>query len=46
MMTGKEIVNLIFELKAKGLSSDEIIDMIITIETRDPKDAIAKYREK
>lgn len=33
-MTGKEVVNLIRKLREKGLSSDEILDIII--ETYDP----------
>lgn len=38
-MTGKEIVNLIRKLKDKGLSSDEILEIIEYIETHDPKEA-------
>lgn len=37
-MTGKEIVNLIRKLREKGLSSDEIINIIEYIETHDPKE--------
>ena len=38
-MTGKEIVNLINKLEEKGMSADEIIEVIKYIETADPKDA-------
>ena len=37
-MTGKEIVNLIRELRAKGMSDTEILDLIEFIETHDPKE--------
>lgn len=37
-MTGKEIVNLIRKLREKGLSSDEILNIIEYIETHDPKE--------
>ena len=37
-MTGKEVVNLIRKLKEKGMSSDEILDIIEYIETHDPKE--------
>ena len=37
-MTGKQIVNLIRKLKEKGLSSDEILELIEYIETHDPKE--------
>ena len=37
-MTGKEIVNLIRKLKEKGLSSDEILELIEYVETHDPKE--------
>jgi len=37
-MTGKEIVNLIRALREKGISSDEILDLIEYIETHDPKE--------
>ncbi len=37
-MTGKQIVNLIRKLKEKGLSSDEILELIEHIETHDPKE--------
>ena len=37
-MTGKEIVNLIRKLKEKGLTSDEILNIIEYIETHDPKE--------
>lgn len=36
-MTGKEIVNLINKLQEKGMSSDEIIDIIKYIELTEPK---------
>ena len=36
-MSGKDVVNLIDILQAKGLSSDEIIEMIKYIELTDPK---------
>lgn len=35
-MTGKEIVNLIDRLQAKGMSSDDIIETIRYIELADP----------
>jgi len=37
-MTGKEIVNLINKLEEKGMSPEEIIEIIKYIETADPKD--------
>ena len=37
-MTGKEVVNLIRKLKEKGLSSDEILELIEYNETHDPKE--------
>ena len=37
-MTGKEIVNLIRRLREKGMTSDEILDIIEYIETHDPKE--------
>ena len=37
-MTGKEVVNLIRKLKEKGMSSDEILEIIEYIETHDPKE--------
>lgn len=37
-MTGKEIVNLIRKLREKGLSSDEILEIVEYIETHDPKE--------
>lgn len=37
-MTGKEVVNLIRKLKEKGLSSDDILELIEYIETHDPKE--------
>ncbi len=39
-MTGKEIVNLIRKLREKGLSSDEILDIIEYIETHEPKEQV------
>lgn len=39
-MTGKEIVNLIRRLREKGLSSDEILDIIEYIETHEPKEQV------
>lgn len=36
-MTGKEIVNLINKLQEKGMSSDEIIEIIKYIELTEPK---------
>ena len=41
-MTGKEIVNLIDKLQEKGMSSDEIIDIIKYIELTDPKNKADK----
>ena len=37
-MTGREIVNLIHKLEEKGMSAEEIIEIIKYIETADPKD--------
>lgn len=37
-MTGKDAVNLILKLIEKGMSSDEILDIIEYIETHDPKE--------
>lgn len=37
-MTGKEVVNLIRKLREKGISSDEILEIIEYIETHDPKE--------
>lgn len=37
-MTGKEIVNLIRELRQKGMSDTEILDLIEYIETHDPRE--------
>ena len=37
-MTGKEVVNLIRKLREKGMSSDEILEIIEYIETHDPKE--------
>ena len=37
-MTGKEIVNLIHKLEEKGMTAEEIIEIIKYIETADPKD--------
>lgn len=39
-MTGKEIVNLINKLEEKGMSADEIIEVIKYIETAEPKDYV------
>jgi len=36
-MTGGEIVNLIEKLKEKGMSSDEIIEIIMYIEKHEPE---------
>lgn len=36
-MTGREIVNLTYILKKKGMSSDEIIEIIRFIELTDPQ---------
>ena len=38
-MTGREIVNLITKLEQKGMSAEEIIEIIKYIETVDPKDS-------
>ncbi len=35
-MTGKEIVNLINKLQEKGMTNDEIVEIIKYIETTDP----------
>ena len=37
-MTGKEVVNLIRKLREKGMSSDEILEIIEYIETHEPKE--------
>ena len=37
-MTGKEIVNLIRELRKKGMDDTEILNLIEFIETHDPKE--------
>ena len=37
-MTGKERVNLIRKLREKGMSSDEILEIVEYIETHDPKE--------
>ncbi len=36
-MTGKEIVNLIQKLREKGLEDKDILDIIVYVETHDPK---------
>ncbi len=38
-MTGKEIVNLIHKLEEKGMSAEEIVEIIKYIETADPRDS-------
>lgn len=37
-MTSREVVNLIRKLREKGISSDEILEIIEYIETHDPKE--------
>lgn len=37
-MTGKEIVNLIRQLRLSGMSDTKILDLIEYIETHDPKE--------
>lgn len=37
-MTGKEIVNLIRQLRLNGMSDSKILDLIEYIETHDPKE--------
>ena len=37
-MTGKEIVNLIQKLREKGLEDKDILDIIVYVETHDPKE--------
>lgn len=37
-MTGKEIVNLIQKLREKGLEDKDILDIIVYVETDDPKE--------
>lgn len=39
-MTSKEIVNLINKLEEKGMSAEEIVEIIKYMETADPKDAV------
>ncbi len=41
-MTGREIVNLIDDLRAKGLSDTAIIETIKYIELNDPKENYQK----
>lgn len=41
-MTGKEIVNLIRKLREKGMGDSEILDLILYVETHDPKDVAEK----
>lgn len=36
-MSGKEVVNLIEKLKDKGMSSDEIIEIILYVEKHEPE---------
>ena len=36
--TGKEIVNLIQKLREKGLEDKDILDIIVYVETHDPKE--------
>ncbi len=45
-MTGKEIVNLIDELRKDGVSDTRIIDLIRYIELTDPKEKEAERRER
>lgn len=44
-MTGKEIVNLINMLQEKGMSSDEIIELIKYIELTDPKYTVSNDKD-
>ena len=37
-MTGKEIVKLILQLRARGMIDKKILDLIEYIETHDPKE--------
>lgn len=37
-MTGKEIVNLIHALEQRGMTAEQIIEIIKYVETADPKD--------
>ncbi len=37
-MTGKEIVNLIRQLRLNGMSDSKILDLIEYIETHDPQE--------
>ena len=41
-MTGKEIVNLIRKLREKGMSDSEKLDLILYVETQDPRDIVEK----
>ena len=41
-MTGKEIVNLIRQLRNDGMSDKKILDLIEYIETHDPKEHAEK----
>lgn len=42
-MSGKEVVNLIRELRKKGMSDTEILDLIEYIETHDPKEDTSNH---
>jgi|GEM_PF-935328 len=42
-MSGKEVVNLIRELRKKGMSDTEILDLIEFIETHDPQEDTSKH---
>lgn len=41
-MTGKEIVNLIRQLRESGMSDTKILDLIEYIETHDPQEQPGK----
>ena len=41
-MTGKEVVNLFDKLEQKGMSAEEIIEIIRYVETHDPRENSSK----
>lgn len=45
-MTGKEIVNLIRQLRLTGMSDTKILDLIEFIETHDPKEMVEEEKDK
>lgn len=43
-MTGKEVVNLIRKLRDKGMSSDEILEIIEFVETHEPREDASEQK--